>query len=692
MKMNEAMDLLEREEDVNSNVWQNLDQDLMNRHNNVEILHRALTQCCNRLVRSGRSDERFTIPIAIRCASALTKFGEINQVQYVRIVSHIVFRYPYRLAVMMDPENTSFDSFRELIARASPSRSLEDAYGIVLLTCRGVCVLDNMIESLSWITYATTRVYNIFRNMRMDHLSIAIRVLSLTRLRLRRENGGVQLCMVAACTALIENMTNRPEASFLRSEIESIQGIIRSTLPLNSRVLLGMAILKVQHPIKEDDDGYDLFLATLLQIILNMRSDESALYNIEIKTHVLDTNTASIKPAYLARLVVNLSTKIFSEFVSRARCIRFMFEWLRTISIPSTTTTTTLHLDQTYVLSILILDEITNHVVEIDSRLAADLVRELTRLEILASNLDTERALGQRREDLMKRLIRCVSSSSSFLRMCSTIPRKDISNTTLRLTRIWIEEAALSERLEQLYDEGPLRDLVIPRFLSSLGKNLEFSSEIHLAFQVLLGNGPKSLRERLVDELEEEEEVVENAIDFGVPLNLRSRLEILSSYLNATLSEFPKILSSKQVAAVCGGVFRSISGHTDKERAASLHCTDLVGQRLRVLIRTEQRNPWPLPRFLGIRNLGEETEEPWRTLVVVLFHALKLIHINNVPSMWDIIMTHLEAISSECDRGVYKEVIKSAFEILTSDIGRSRNMFLMPHLLRLRDRADRYVG
>ena len=133
-------------------------------------------------------------------------------------------------------------------------------------------------------------------------------------------------------------------------------------------------------------------------------------------------------------------------------------------------------------------------------------------------------------------------------------------------------------------------------------------------------------------------------------------------------------MNSKQVAAVCGGVFRSISGHSDEERAASLHCTDLVSRRLRELIRTEQHSPWPLPRFQGVR--GNEEEETWRTLAIVLFHALKLVHINNLPFMWDIITTHLDTISTECDRGVYKDLIESAFTILTSDIGRSRITYL----------------
>ena len=211
-----------------------------------------------------------------------------------------------------------------------------------------------------------------------------------------------------------------------------------------------------------------------------------------------------------------------------------------------------------------------------------------------------------------------------------------------------------------------------------------------MAFQILLGNGPPSLHDRLVDEVEREDTDV-TKMDFGKPLELESRLEILSPYVNATLQEYPDVLSSKQVAAVCGGVFRSISGHSDEERAASLHCTDLVSRRLRVLIRMEQANLWPLPRFQGIRRDDEE-EETWRTLSIVLFHALKLVHIDNVPSMWHIITTHLDMISKECDRAVYKDVIESAFAILTSDIGRSRNIYLMPDLLKLRDSATRYHG
>ena len=74
-----------------------------------------------------------------------------------------------------------------------------------------------------------------------------------------------------------------------------------------------------------------------------------------------------------------------------------------------------------------------------------------------------------------------------------------------------------------------------------------------------------------MDDNDDDKDVKETEkIDFGTPLELRSRLEILS-YVNAT-GEYPDILNSKQVAAVCGGVFRSISGHSDEESCiASLY-------------------------------------------------------------------------------------------------------------------------
>ena len=150
-----------------------------------------------------------------------------------------------------------------------------------------------------------------------------------------------------------------------------------------------------------------------------------------------------------------------------------------------------------------------------DSRLAADLIRELIRLELIASNQNTENAIGQRRDDLTTRLVKYVSNSFSFVRM-SRIHTSTTTLTWLRTIRIWIEVAARCNHLQQVYDDGPLRDVVIPKFFSCLRnvRRVEISSEIHMAFQILLGNGPPSLRERLVDDHDEEEKETEK-IDFG---------------------------------------------------------------------------------------------------------------------------------------------------------------------------------
>ena len=202
------------------------------------------------------------------------------------------------------------------------------------------------------------------------------------------------------------------------------------------------------------------------------------------------TPTEQLTPAYLVRLVVNLSTsKSISDVIARARCIRFIHEWLRTIASIGNNPQRPF-LDQTYVLSILVLDETQN--LEMDSRLAADLIRELIRLELIASNQNTESAIGQRRDDLTTRLVKYVSNSFSFVRMSRT----HTSTTTLawlRTIRIWIEVAARCNHLQQVYDDGPLRDIVIPKFLTCLRnvRRVEISSEIHMAFRILLGNGPR---------------------------------------------------------------------------------------------------------------------------------------------------------------------------------------------------------
>ncbi len=387
----------------------------------TESLHRVLTQCCNSLVLSNGYDERSTIPIALRCLNALMDAGELSLDDSFNITLNIVFRYPYRVAVMLDTENLAFDYVQELLAKTPPNGFVERLYGIVLLSCRGVCVQDNLIKPLSWITYATIRVYNMFRNLRMDHLAIAVRLL----MNIPQRQGGTQLSVVAACTALIENMMNRPEVAFLKSEIEMMRKIVRSSRPINSRALLGMACLKVQHPkIIPQDDGFNLLLTTFLEIVINMKPD------LEIQTHVLDSNRAIITPVYLARLVVNLSTsKSISDVIARARCIRFIHEWLRTITSIGNNPQRPF-LDQTYVLSILVLDEITKNL-DMDSRLAADLIRELIRLELIASNQNTESAIGQRRDDLTTRLVKYVSNSFSFVRMS----RIHTSTTTLTWLR-----------------------------------------------------------------------------------------------------------------------------------------------------------------------------------------------------------------------------------------------------------------
>mgnify|MGYP004161255343 CR=1 FL=1 len=205
-----------------------------------------------------------------------------------------------------------------------------------------------------------------------------------------------------------------------------MRNIVRSSRAINSRALLGMACLKVQHPkIIPQDDGLNLLLTTFLEIVINMKPD------LEIQTHVLDSNRAIITPAYLARLVVNLSTsKSISDVIARAGCIRFIHEWLRTIASIGNNPQRPF-LDQTYVLSILVLDEITINLSEIDSRLAADLIRELIRLELIASNQNTENAIGQRRDDLTTRLVKYVSNSFSFVRMS----RIHTSTTTLTWLR-----------------------------------------------------------------------------------------------------------------------------------------------------------------------------------------------------------------------------------------------------------------
>ena len=204
-----------------------------------------------------------------------------------------------------------------------------------------------------------------------------------------------------------------------------MRNIVRSSRAINSRALLGMACLKVQHPkMVPQDDGFNLLLNTFLEIVINMKPD------LEIQTHVLDSNRAIITPAYLARLVVNLSTsKSISDVIARARCIRFIHEWLRTIASIGNNPQRPF-LDQTYVLSILVLDEITKNL-DMDSRLAADLIRELIRLELIASNQNTESAIGQRRDDLTTRLVKYVSNSFSFVRMS----RIHTSTTTLTWLR-----------------------------------------------------------------------------------------------------------------------------------------------------------------------------------------------------------------------------------------------------------------
>ena len=415
----EAIEILEGSEGHNeeiSKIWNYVLKNLILK--DTESLHRVLTQCCNRLVLSNGYDEIATIPIALRCLNALVDAKELSLDDTFNIVLNVVFRYPYRVAVLLDTENSAFDYVQELLAKTPPNGFVERLYGIVLLSCREV---DNLIKPLSWITYATTRVYNMFRNLRMDHLAIAVRLLT----NIPQRQGGTQLSVVAACTALIENMMNRPEVAFLKSEIETMRNIVRASRPINSRALLGMACLKVQHPkMIPQDDGFNLLLTTFLEIVINMKPD------LEIQTHVLDSNRAIITPAYLARLVVNLSTsKSISDVIARARCIRFIHEWLRTIASIGNNPQRPF-LDQTYVLSILGLDEITKNL-EMDSRLAADLIRELIRLELIASNQNTESAIGQRRDDLTTRLVKYVSNSFSFVRMS----RIHTSTTTLTWLR-----------------------------------------------------------------------------------------------------------------------------------------------------------------------------------------------------------------------------------------------------------------
>ena len=317
--MNEAIEVLEgseRHTQEISKIWKYV-YNSWDVNGSIENVHRMLTQCCNRLVLPNGYDERSTIPIALRCSNALISAGELTHDESIYIVLNIVFKYPYRVAVMLDSENSAFDCVRELIARSTRS-NVERLYEIVLLSCGGTCVQDNIIKPLSWITYATTRVYDVFRDLRMDHLAIAVRLL----MKIPQIQGGAQLAVIAACTALIENMMNRPEVSFLKSEIEAMRSIVRSSQAINHRVLLGMACLKVQHPkMTPRDDGFNLYLATFLHIMIDMR-----LLDIEIQTHVLDSNRAIITPAYLARLVVNLSTsKSIPDIIKRTRCIRFMY-------------------------------------------------------------------------------------------------------------------------------------------------------------------------------------------------------------------------------------------------------------------------------------------------------------------------------------------------------------------------------
>ena len=332
--MSEAIEILEGSEGHNEEITKIWKYVYRNLSNNTESLHRVLTQCCNRLVISNGYDERSTIPIALRCSNALVDAGELSFDDSVNIALNVVFRYPYRVAVMLDTENSAFDYVQELLVKTPRIASnvfVERLYGIVLLSCRGECVQDNMIKPLSWITYATTRVYNMFRNLRMDHLAIVVRLL----MNVPQIQGGTQLSVVAACTALIENMMNRPEVAFLNSEIETMRNIVCSSRAINSRALLGMACLKVQHPkMVPQDDGFNLLLTTFLEIVINMKPD------LEIQTHVLDSNRAIVTPAYLARLVVNLSTsKSISDVIARARCIRFMYVKKKSDSLPDSKST-----------------------------------------------------------------------------------------------------------------------------------------------------------------------------------------------------------------------------------------------------------------------------------------------------------------------------------------------------------------
>ena len=104
----EAIEILEGSEGHNeeiSKIWNYVLKNLIIK--DTESLHRVLTQCCNRLVLSNGYDEIATIPIALRCLNALIDAGELSLDDSFNIVLNVVFRYPYRVAVMLDTKNCS---------------------------------------------------------------------------------------------------------------------------------------------------------------------------------------------------------------------------------------------------------------------------------------------------------------------------------------------------------------------------------------------------------------------------------------------------------------------------------------------------------------------------------------------------------------------------------------------------------
>ena len=83
--------------------------------------------------------------------------GELSLDDSFNITLNVVFRYPYRVAVLLDTENSAFDYVQELLANSF------ERFREIVRNCLSVEV-DNLIKPLSWITYATTRVYNMFQS------------------------------------------------------------------------------------------------------------------------------------------------------------------------------------------------------------------------------------------------------------------------------------------------------------------------------------------------------------------------------------------------------------------------------------------------------------------------------------------------------------------------------------------------